>query len=260
MAARRRRVIPPEVLLAAELRRGGDWLPQFENVLHLTEEGSGGAAAIAAQVYAALGEWEACLTQSARYFADPSVGQTGNLFTELSRLARRAAVTELGDGLRLSPLAASVPTRWHAMRDATMLRDHVPPSAQPGPAQPEVFAAALAEAEGHRRFRGRPRELAAHAFALAMAFKMEAEALARFEAEDGWAWWDVAVQAARLYARRGEGERAWQVLWARLSGWTVMDALFVVPLELYVDPWLGPLVTPERSRALLAQPRAVPRE
>ncbi|MEW1998525.1 SMI1/KNR4 family protein [Streptomyces coelicoflavus] len=67
--------------------------------------------------------------------------------------------------------------------------------------------------------------------------------------------WGRAVGEARETARWGAGDAAWRVLRDALPLWEQPGPLLVVPLGLLADPVLGPLVTPERGREVLATPR-----
>ncbi|MER6320596.1 SMI1/KNR4 family protein [Streptomyces coelicoflavus] len=67
--------------------------------------------------------------------------------------------------------------------------------------------------------------------------------------------WGQAVGEARKAARWGACDAAWRVLRDALPRWEQPGPLLVVPLGLLADPVLGPLVTPERGREVLATPR-----
>ncbi|MEU3397305.1 SMI1/KNR4 family protein [Streptomyces filamentosus] len=68
--------------------------------------------------------------------------------------------------------------------------------------------------------------------------------------------WGRAVAEARETALRGATDAAWRVLREALPRWEAPGPLLLAPLGLLADPVLGPLVTPERGRELLATPRA----
>lgn len=68
--------------------------------------------------------------------------------------------------------------------------------------------------------------------------------------------WGRAVAEAREAARWGATDGAWHVLRDALPLWEAPGPLMVVPLGLLADPVLGPLITPERGREILATPRA----
>ncbi|WP_411108198.1 SMI1/KNR4 family protein [Streptomyces sp. c-19] len=68
--------------------------------------------------------------------------------------------------------------------------------------------------------------------------------------------WGRAVAEAREAARWGATDAAWHVLRDALPLWEAPGPLMVVPLGLLADPVLGPLITPERGREILATPRA----
>ncbi|MFD9407437.1 SMI1/KNR4 family protein [Streptomyces sp. NPDC059989] len=78
------------------------------------------------------------------------------------------------------------------------------------------------------------------------------EATFRYRAEGAFG---EAVEAARESARRAEPEAAWRTLAAALPAWTPRTADHIAPVGLLADPYLGPVLTPERGRVLLATPR-----
>ncbi|GGP96686.1 cell wall assembly protein [Streptomyces pseudogriseolus] len=65
-----------------------------------------------------------------------------------------------------------------------------------------------------------------------------------------------AVAEAREAARWGDTDGAWRVIRAALPFWTPPAPGLLAPLGLLADPVLGPVVTRERGRELLATPRA----
>ncbi|WEV24076.1 SMI1/KNR4 family protein [Streptomyces sp. 71268] len=65
-----------------------------------------------------------------------------------------------------------------------------------------------------------------------------------------------AVERAREQARWGETDAAWRTLRAALPVWRPLGPDHLAPVGLCVDPLLGPVLTPERGRELLATPRA----
>ncbi|MHC3467489.1 SMI1/KNR4 family protein [Streptomyces sp. 7R007] len=65
-----------------------------------------------------------------------------------------------------------------------------------------------------------------------------------------------AVERAREQARWGDTDAAWHTLRAALPEWRPLGPDHLAPVGLCADPLLGPLLTPERGRELLATPRA----
>ncbi|MGA5605000.1 SMI1/KNR4 family protein [Streptomyces griseoincarnatus] len=65
-----------------------------------------------------------------------------------------------------------------------------------------------------------------------------------------------AVAEAREAARWGDTDAAWRMLRAALPSWSPPAPGLLGPLGLLADPVLGPVVTRERGRELLATPRA----
>jgi hypothetical protein len=142
-----------------------------------------------------------------------------------------------------------------ARRDAVLLRDPAVPAARAGPEAREKYEQAVRDAVGGKRFRDKPRELGAHCFALAVAFGIDDEILARWDAANDRLLFDQAVEVARVLARRGESPRAWAVIEERLARWFPVDPAQVAPVALLLDPWISPLLTPERCARVLATPR-----
>lgn len=68
--------------------------------------------------------------------------------------------------------------------------------------------------------------------------------------------WGQAVADARECARWGANDAAWRVLRDALPRWEAPGPELIAPIGLLADPILGPLITPERGREILATPRA----
>ncbi|MGY6021845.1 SMI1/KNR4 family protein [Streptomyces spinosirectus] len=68
--------------------------------------------------------------------------------------------------------------------------------------------------------------------------------------------WGQAVAEARELARWGGNDAAWRVLRDALPRWEAPGPLLIAPVGLLADSVLGPLITPERGREILATPRA----
>ncbi len=64
-----------------------------------------------------------------------------------------------------------------------------------------------------------------------------------------------AVRQAREQARWGDTDAAWRTLLAALPAWQPLEPDHLAPVALAADPLLGPVLTPERCRTLLATPR-----
>ncbi|MFD5161095.1 SMI1/KNR4 family protein [Streptomyces hawaiiensis] len=64
-----------------------------------------------------------------------------------------------------------------------------------------------------------------------------------------------AVERARELARWGDTDGAWRTLIDALPRWEPLGPDHLAPLGWVADPVLGPLLTPERGRELLATPR-----
>ncbi|MEU0056163.1 SMI1/KNR4 family protein [Streptomyces sp. NPDC006334] len=68
--------------------------------------------------------------------------------------------------------------------------------------------------------------------------------------------WGRAVAEAREPARWGATDTAWRALRDALPLWETPGPSLIAPIGLLADPVLGPLVTPERGREVLATPRS----
>jgi len=64
-----------------------------------------------------------------------------------------------------------------------------------------------------------------------------------------------AVERARELARWGDTDGAWRTLRGALPLWEPLGPYHLAPLGWVADPVLGPLLTPDRGRELLATPR-----
>jgi hypothetical protein len=225
----------------------------------LADQGLAAAAASLAEILAFQGDWRGFVPRAEALIENPTAVYAGNVFTDMTRLFRRAA-RELRAPEILARAAAKVPERFHGMRDATLLRDVVVPSeriAEPTSDERAAFAAAAETAASGKRFAGKPKELAAHLFALAAAYHVEEEIHQLWDQVGATLLFDSALVVARWHAFRNRADAAWQVLSANLSRWFPVDAAQVAPVVLLVDPLLSPLLTPERCAWVLQTPRAV---
>ncbi|WP_432041806.1 SMI1/KNR4 family protein [Streptomyces cadmiisoli] len=68
--------------------------------------------------------------------------------------------------------------------------------------------------------------------------------------------WGRAVAEAREAACWGSTDAAWRLLRDALPLWEPPGPLLIAPIGLLADPVLGPLITPERGKEILATPRA----
>ncbi|MBQ0984763.1 SMI1/KNR4 family protein [Streptomyces sp. F63] len=68
--------------------------------------------------------------------------------------------------------------------------------------------------------------------------------------------WGRAVAEAQESAVRGATDTAWRMLREALPLWETPGPSLIAPVGLLADPVLGPLITPERGREILATPRS----
>lgn len=88
--------------------------------------------------------------------------------------------------------------------------------------------------------------------AVAAVLRAVEEATYRYRADGAFG---EALEQARASARRAEPEAAWRTLAAALPAWIPRSADHIAPVGLLADPYLGPVLTPERGRLLLSTPR-----
>ena len=255
MAARKKKAVPPSHAAAA-LARQGKWEEALGQLTALSDGGDGVAAASTTELLAALGRWEELVPHAARFLENPGVVNIGNVFTEVTRLVRRAA-RELDDASIIERVAAKIPDEghWRSMRDATLLKEVVLPSEQAGPERGEHFDKAVKDALTAKRFKNKPPAvLDEHCFALADVFRVDDEVISRYD--PGWRNFDKAVVTARANARRGNADQAWAILAQAIPWWAALDFAQVFPVGLLVDPTLQRLMTKERGVEVLATPRS----
>lgn len=248
------RAKPKTAKALAQQARRGETEAALAGLLPLAAGGDGAAAASGAELLAFLGRWDEVVPLATQLVAEPRAVRTGNVFTDMCGLIRRAA-RELQEPGVVSAAAAKVPAGMEARRDAVLLRDFVPPSAQPGPEDRPMFEAAARLADGAATFRGKPRELARHLFALAVGARLGDEILARWTPDDPLFGFETALDVARTLVRRGEGDDAWAAIVRKLPEWWPLDTAQVAPVVLLLDPWLAPLLTSARASHVLETPR-----
>lgn len=239
--------------LAAKAAREGRVDEALEALRAMADGGDAAAAASVAEILAFRGQWSQMLPYATQLLANPGAVYAGNVFSDLTRLVRRAA-KELADPSVIDRAAAVIPTSHAAKRDATLLREYVDPTTSRAP-EPDRFAEVVREAPSTKRFRGKPVELAAHLFAVAVALNVEDEIVARWDPNNPGMLFGHATSVARVYAKRGELERAWSILEGHVRHWWAVDHAQVAPVELLIDPVLAPLVTTERAEQILRTPR-----
>jgi hypothetical protein len=204
----------------------GNIEPALELLLRLHGEGDASASASAAEILAFQGRNVEAVACAKALLKKPGAVYAGNVSDELKQLV---AVIEKG-----------LPK----------------PPGRPKPDR-EKFEGLVADPKVEKRFKGKPRELAQHLLALAeIVCHLDDELIARWDPKHPYFHFEQACWVARALVRRGEKERAWAILESRLCGWYPVDAAQVLPIVLLFDPWLAPLMTPERRALVLKTPRA----
>ncbi|WP_405986320.1 SMI1/KNR4 family protein [Streptomyces sp. NBC_00872] len=69
-----------------------------------------------------------------------------------------------------------------------------------------------------------------------------------------------AVATAREHARWGDTDAAWDTIADAVADWEPRGGEHIAPVGLLADPFLGPVITPERGRYILETPRGEGRE
>ena len=204
----------------------GDIEPALELLLKLHREGDAAASASAAEILAFQGRWDEAVACAKALIAKPSAVYAGNVIDDMEAIV---AIAKKGR----------------------------PKPSKPEKESRERYVEAVKMAETGKRFKGKPQELARHCFALAVAFRVDDEIIARWDPKHPTLHFDQAADAARALVRKGDHDRAWDVLESRLGRWYPVDAAQVLPMALITDPLLAPLLTPERAALVLRTPRAV---
>jgi len=110
---------------AAQAARRGRLDEAYPVLVRLANAGDLAASASLAEILAFQGRWADFVERAEAFFADPTAVYAGNVFTDLTRLFRRAA-RELGTPRIIKRAAAKVPEKYRPMAQATLLEDMVP--------------------------------------------------------------------------------------------------------------------------------------
>ncbi len=242
---------------AAALARSGQTDLAVEALTALADAGDAAASASLAEIHAFRGEWAAFVPRAEALLVNPTAVYAGNVFTDLSKLCRRAA-RELGTPEIIERIASRVPERYSSMRDATLLKDAVVPSEQVEAATPDQtarFRQAIADARAGKRFEDRPMERARHEVALAIMFRQEDALLELWKATPEAFSFDHAIGVARWLGHRDQLDQAWAVVRQKLVAWLPADACQVAPCVLLRDATLSKLMTAARCAEVLSTPR-----
>lgn len=198
----------------------------LELFLQLHAEGDAAASASAAEILAFEGRWDEAVKCAKALIANPDAVYAGNVEEDMKAIV---AVAKSG----------------------------VPKPKPPEKPNRERYDEAVKMAVEGKRFKGKPLELARHCFSLAVVFHIDDEIIARWDPKHPHLHFDQAADVARALVRRRDPARAWEVLEGRLGRWYPVDAAQTLPVVLLTDPWLAPLMTPERTALVLRTPRAV---
>lgn len=243
---------------AAEAARRGHTELAMEALTGLADAGDLAAAAALAQLLAFRGLWAAFVPRAEAFFARPSAVPGGNIFSDLTRLFRRAA-RELDRPEIIERAAAGMPDSHRRMAEATLLKDFVPPPSgtirEATPEERAAFEKAATAAAADERFAGNADGLRAHLFALARNNHIETE-IHRLWSELGEGrTFEQALVVARWLAFRERRDEAWRVIEPMVPRWWPVLSAQLAPVELLYDPLLSTVMTAERCALVLATPR-----
>jgi hypothetical protein len=281
---------PDSVTEARQAARRGEVDVAIPALRRCAEQGDDAACASLAELLALRGEWGECIPHAGRLIANPGAVYAGNVFDDMVRLLGRAG-HETGHWAEIEQLAAAAKvrvdrgvTRPHLRKRYFTILDRLrayargrgaapheliaifqPPSwltrlsaavAPPSPPREAAYRDAVDRVFQLRPDLERdPDALAVHYFSLAQTFDQEAEALRLYTEHHALLSFDNAVYVARVWTRRGEPARAWEILSSKLSQWWPMDAAQVAPVVLLTDEHLRTLMSRERRELVLASPR-----
>ncbi len=242
---------------AAHAARRGHLDEAIPVLEELANAGEGAACASLSEILAFQGKWADFVSRAEVYFVDPSVEYAGNVFTDLTRLFRRAA-RELGTPEIIERAAAKIPAKYTSQTQASLLKDLVRPSqrvAEPTPEETKAYEGAVATATTSKRFAGKTKDLGRHCFALATMYNIEPEIHRLWNEVGDGLQFDDALKVARWHSFRQNPSAAWAIIEQTVVRWLPVGHAQVAPVELLVDPLLSPLMNAERCDWVLAQPK-----
>lgn len=270
---------------AREAALRGETGPALEALRDFASKGDDSAAASFAELAAFRGDWSGVIPHAGRLAANPGAVYAGNVFDDMIRLLGRAGhetsrwdlVGKAAESARQSveKSAGAENARVRALRILDGLKAYagrrgaaphelVAVFGEPGGPKREphkeeaAYRDAVDNAHVHRPdLKGKPDKLARHHFALAVTFGREDDAIRVYgehAAKPSFAF-DAAAHVAKLLARRGKPDEAWQAVSAKLPMWWPVDQAQVAPVVLLVDEDLRAIMSPERREAVLATPR-----
>ncbi|RLB61871.1 MAG: hypothetical protein DRI90_10365 [Deltaproteobacteria bacterium] len=260
---------------AALAGRTGSAIAAFSRMV---EAGSAAAAASLAELSAFGGDWGGVVSNGAKLIAEPTAVYAANVFDDMVQLLGRAGQegepwAKIGVVARhgLSELDRSETCehgRQHLGTTLRSLADYADREGGPPHELIPVFGGVESEIdqEAYRdaldnlltlqpNLKDEPDDLTRHRFALAGAYRQPDDIVTRFFQAPEVMGFEQAVETAQVLVERGQDERAWEIIEARLGLWWPVDDAQVAPVVLLIDPRLRALMTPERCAMVLATPR-----
>jgi hypothetical protein len=253
---------------AAECVRAGHLAIALPVLEKLANAGSVEASLSLAQICAFRRDDDGLVQRATALFDHPSTFGACNPLLEMGQLAggavRRIAARDraepqaaLAEALRvLEGLASKTP-------DVAGFRKALFEGGDDGseyvgevePAKLAEYELWLARARSDKTFRGRPIDLLQHAFKVARNKCLEDEVLRLWADPALPRSFAEAVCVARWHAFRGRQDEAWSAVEPNFRSWWPVFYYQVAPVELLLDRWLEPLLTPERCERILVTPR-----
>lgn len=228
------------------------------------------AHAALAEIAAWRGDWSAALEQALIPLADPLSDGTYNVYSDMIRIAARAAaetgrwarleettvaaLTRLADAGDDDGLADDLETLRDYARDADPAAGFLMPADDPEEAE---FREALAEVDaGDGTQFGNAMERADHVYGLASVYEFPPGAVELYDRGEVLSGiFDNVEFLAVALAEAGRAVEAWDVIARGLPSWFPVEETQIAPILPITHPALAPLATPERCAAILATPR-----
>jgi hypothetical protein len=213
------------------------------------------ASATAIQILAFRGQWRELVPLAMTVIAEKPEAHAWRVTCCAACGLLRRASAELNDPSMIEVAKSKLAP---SMVAEALPRLHGTPEPRKTPTEEDAarFRAHASSPETEKRFRGQPEARAASLMAYAhLHLGLEEEQLELWDPKNERLRFQEATWVAEILARRGDTQRAWQVLESRLSTWwptTIWDA---APVELLVDPVLRPLLTRERCEQVLSTVR-----
>ncbi|MEM1190912.1 MAG: hypothetical protein AAGI72_20435 [Pseudomonadota bacterium] len=237
----------------------------------LAKAGSTPAAAALSTLYAYVGDWERVLGHAQKAIADPEGTYTFNVYSDVIRLAARAA-RETRQWSLLSEAVGEALLHFVEVDDEIGLVDELedlreyldladPNRVFPTVSEPEIgaleeFREAVREATADDGQFDSPEERSEHLYSLAAVYEVEEGALELFDrGEPVPPDFEAAVFLAGALASAVRYDEAWNVVERALLEWMPVEVSQLAPVEFLTHPTLQLVMAPDRCGRILHTPR-----